>query len=274
MRKLRQVCVVVCLVASYGFSWIFSGPVAELDPFWNQVSSTSTEQVDHSQWQSVLDDYLVEDESGVNFFDYEGLQVDGDARLDRYVNDLREIDPRKLNKAEQMSYWINLYNALTVRLVAENYPVESITELGDSLLSRGPWDDEIVTVAGRALTLNDIEHRNLRPVFKDHRIHFAVNCASIGCPNLSARAFTAADLDQLLSQAATRFLNHPRGLQFDGDTLRLSKIFQWFQDDFGGDEQQMLQTLTLYLEPEIASKVGQFAGELEYAYDWALNDLQ
>lgn len=274
MRTVRRVCVVVCLVACYGFSWIFSGPAAELDPFWNQVSSTSTEQMDHSQWQSVLDDYLVEDESGVNLFDYEGLQVDGDARLDRYVNDLREIDPRKLNKGEQMSYWINLYNALTVRLVAENYPVASITELGDSLLSRGPWDDEIVTVADRALSLNDIEHRILRPVFKDHRIHFAVNCASIGCPNLSARAFTAADLDQLLSQAATHFLNHPRGLQFDGDTLRLSKIFQWFQDDFGGDEQQMLQTLTLYLEPEIASKVGQFTGELEYAYDWALNDLQ
>lgn len=274
MITVRQVCVVVFFVASYGFSWIFSGPAADLDPFWNQVSGTRIEKVDHSQWQSVLDDYLVEDESGINFFDYEGLQVDGDARLDRYVNDLSEIDPRKLNKAGQMSYWINLYNALTVRLVAENYPVESITKLGESLLGRGPWDDEIVTIASRALTLNDIEHRILRPVFRDHRIHFAVNCASIGCPNLSASAYTAANLDQLLSQAATRFLNHPRGLQFEGDTLRLSKIFQWFQDDFGGDEQRMLHTLTLYLDPETASRVERYSGELEYAYDWALNDLQ
>lgn len=274
MRIVRQVFLVVCLVAGYGFSWLFSGPAAELDPFWEQINSTSTEQVDHSHWQSILDDYLVEDESGVNLFDYEGLQVDGDARLDRYVNDLSAIDPRKLNKAEQMSYWINLYNALTVRLVAANYPVASITELGDRLLSSGPWDDEIIAVADRALTLNDIEHRILRPVFKDHRIHFAVNCASIGCPDLNALAYTAADLDKMLSQAATRFLNHPRGLQLEGDMLRLSKIFRWFQGDFGGDELEMLRTLTQYLEPEMAAKVGQFSGELEYAYDWALNDLQ
>ena len=274
VKAARLAGMAVFLAVSYGFSWLFSGPAAELDPFWDLENSTSTVQVDHSLWQSVLDDYLVQDESGVNLFDYEGLQIDGDQRLDQYVSDLSEIDPRNLNRAEQMSYWINLYNALTVRLVTKNYPVASITELGGSLLGSGPWDDKIITLAGRALTLNDIEHRILRPVFKDHRIHFAVNCASMGCPNLNAGVYTGGTLDQLLSQAAKRFLGHPRGLQFEGDTLRLSKIFRWFQDDFGSDEQEMLHTLSLYAEPDIALRIRRFRGEVKYDYDWALNDLQ
>ncbi|MGI9319602.1 MAG: DUF547 domain-containing protein [bacterium] len=274
VRALNLAGMAVIWMAASGFSWVFSGPEAELDPFWNQVDSSSDLQVDHALWQSVLDDYLVQDESGINLFDYEGVKGDDDLRIDHYIESLELIDPRNLNRSEQMSYWINFYNALTVQLVVRNYPVGSITELGEGLLDNGPWDDEVAEVAGRTVTLNDIEHRILRPIYQDHRIHFALNCASIGCPNLNNQAYSADNLDQLLSQAAKKFLDHPRGLKFQNDGLRLSKIFQWFQADFGGDEGRMLHTLTLYVNPDVAVRLRQFNGELEYSYDWALNDLQ
>ena len=274
LSPIRIVALGFIWIALSGFTGLFSGPSAKLDPFWKRFDETSARKVDHSLWQAVLDDYLVQHTSGVNLIDYEGLQIDADPRLDRYIDLLSDIDPRELNRPEQMSYWINLYNALTVRLVVQNYPVDSITELGESLFSRGPWDDDIVEVAGRTLTLNDIEHRILRPVFEDHRVHFAVNCASIGCPNLNAEAFTGDQLEQQLLQTANAYLNHPRGLAFEGEKLLLSSIFQWFSSDFGEDEAQTLQTLAQYVDPTVAARLRQFSGETEYRYDWALNDLR
>lgn len=274
VNPCRFVFLVFIWILLSGFTWLSSGPAAELDPFWKRFDETSVRKVDHSLWQSVLDDYLVQHASGINLIDYEGLQIDADPRLDQYIERLSATDPRELNRAEQMSYWINLYNALTVRLVVQNYPVDSIKELGESLFARGPWDDDIVDVAGRTLTLNDIEHRILRPVFEDHRVHFAVNCASIGCPNLNAEAFTGDRLEQQLLQTAKAYLNHPRGLAFEGDKLLLSSIFQWFSSDFGADEAQTLETLAQYLEPEVAPRLRRFSGETEYRYDWSLNDLR
>ena len=280
VKKLRTLnpflfaATLLLWVSLSGFSWLFSGPAAEIDPYWNRSDDASPRKVDHRLWQSVLDDYLVQDASGINLFDYEGLQVDADPRLDRYISDLSATDPRELNRAEQMSYWINLYNALTVRLVVQNYPVDSIKELGESLLKRGPWDDDIVGVAGRTLTLNDIEHRILRPVFEDHRVHFAVNCASIGCPNLHAEAFIGDQLERQLSQAAEAFLNHPRGLAFEGEKLLLSSIFQWFSVDFGDNESETLQALAKYADPAIVPRLKEFRGEVKYRYDWTLNDLR
>lgn len=273
MNPFKLIALLGVWVIVSGFSWISSGPDSVLDPYWDTFDPLSVRKVDHGLWQMVLDDYLVEDDSGINLFDYEGLQGDADPRLDQYIESLRKIDPRALSKSEQMSYWINLYNALTVQLVVRNYPVESITELGQSIIFTGPWNDDIVEIAGKTLTLNDIEHRILRPVYKDHRIHFVVNCASIGCPNLASIVYTADSLEQLLSQSAEKFLSHPRGLMWQQDKLLLSRIFKWFQEDFGKNEKQMLIAISQYADAEDAARLRRFAGEVDYIYNWKLNGL-
>jgi hypothetical protein len=123
---------------------------------------------------------------------------------------------------------------------------DSIKQMKSKLFSFGPWDDEQLQVEGFAITLNDIEHRILRPIWRDSRIHYAVNCASIGCPNLSAMAYTQRNATTLLAAAERAYLQHARGLGFDaGGVLRLSSIFDWYQEDFGRNEQALLEYLAL-----------------------------
>lgn len=128
-------------------------------------------------------------------FRYAEVTKEDKTLLNDYLDQLSKLDPREFNRQEQYAYWVNLYNALTVKLILDNYPVASITKLG-GLFSFGPWDEKVFTVAGQTLTLNDIEHRILRPIWKDPRTHYAVNCASLGCPNLQSQAFTAQNTEQ------------------------------------------------------------------------------
>ena len=196
---------------------------AVLDQRWASYSESSQETIDYSNWQSLLDDYLVSDtESGVHLFDYGGLLDDGRQLLDDTVNQLEGVDPLLLNRQEQKAFWINLYNLLTVELILDNYPLASITELGSSPVEFGPWNEIATAINGVDLSLNDIEHRIIRPLYDDYRIHFAVNCASIGCPNLSPEVFTADVLDEQLNSAAVEYLGHPRGIRIEGNQLYLS----------------------------------------------------
>ena len=260
----------VAIIAGY---WFKNKNAADLDPYWNKLSAQSDVKIDHQLWQQSLDDYLVDDGLGVNLFDYEGLQYDGLPQLDAYIESLTNTDPHLLNRNEQMSYWINLYNALTVQLIAEAYPVESIMQLGDSTTSPGPWNDPLVTVNDRLLTLNNIEHNILRPIFNDHRIHFVVNCASIGCPSLASRAYSGEQLDDMLEQAAVTFMADARAVKFEQGAVTLSSLFDWYQADFGDNKKQVLTTLSDYLEGEKADMLKNFNGDIDYYYDWSLNGL-
>ena len=253
------------------------GAAADVDhaTFWSERGDANTEQIDHSAWQATLDTYLSADHpSGVNRFDYAALQAnaaDGQ-RLADYLASLQALDPRRYSAAEQMAYWINFYNALTVQLVANAYPVESIRDFGDNWLKDGPWDDVHANVAGRELTLNNMEHDILRPIWRDNRIHYAVNCASYGCPNLAPLAYAAANIEELLDAGARAYVNHPRGatLQDDGSLL-VSSIFDWYQEDFGGSEKTVVQHLLKYAAPDLAASLENFEGSLDYDYDWTLN---
>lgn len=256
----------------FGYMSFSGAPKATGDEYWNSSVESSKNQFDHSLWQEILEEYVITGEtSNINTVDYEGIQENDQDSLASYINYLTAIDPRNYNRAEQQAYWINLYNALTVQLISQNYPLESITTLGQTTLAFGPWDDQLTTVAGKGLSLNDIEHRILRPFWNDHRIHFAVNCASIGCPNLQAQAFTAENTEALLEQGAYEYLNHPRGLSFDNDSLTLSSIFEWYAEDFGQNPSQVLSTLSGYVNDEIAEKLNTYSGEISYEYSWQLN---
>ena len=256
-----------------------ANPIAaaqEQAEFWSARDDANTSTIDHSAWQAILDAYLRADHpSGIHRFDYAALQANAAhrQRLDEYLAALQAIDPRVYSAAEQKAYWFNLYNALTVRVVAAGYPVKSIRDLGEAWFSIGPWDDAVAVVAGRELTLNDVEHKILRPIWQDARIHYGVNCASLGCPNMVGTAFSAANTERLLEKAAKEFVNHPRGVRFaeDGRSVVLSGVYDWYQEDFGGDEAGVLGHLARYAEADLAERLRAFRGDVDYSYDWALN---
>ncbi|GAB6058989.1 DUF547 domain-containing protein [Desulfonatronum parangueonense] len=252
-----------------------AAPKADLWPRWETHDPDSTLRVDHGPWNSFLSAYLVTyDPSGVHRVRYGEVSPADRKALQGYLEQLQATPVSRLNRDEQMAYWINFYNALTLEVILEHYPVASIRRINISpgFFTRGPWDAPLVEVEGESLTLNDIEHRILRPIWQDPRIHYAVNCASIGCPNLQRRAFTAEDLEDMLDAAAHEFINHPRAVRFDGRRLRLSSIFDWFSEDFGRNEREILEHVAAYAEPPLAETLRSYSGRISYDYDWALNE--
>lgn len=232
---------------------------------------TESQQVDHHAWQAFLDRYVVTAADGRTLVRYSAVSDPDRTALRDYLDSLAAIDPRSLGRDEQYAYWINLYNALTVEVVLRNPGKTTIKRMGQGLFSLGPWDDELIEIAGRHLTLNDIEHRILRPIWQDHRVHFALNCASVGCPNLATEAYTSANVGRLLDAGEAAYLAHPRGLRFGADgELQVSSIFDWYRDDFAADRAGLLRYLA-GARPDLASQLLQYTGRIRYEYDWSLN---
>ncbi len=256
-------------------SFVLAAPSSALLEFWNASDETNTETIDHSTWQNLLTTYLSSHPSGVNRFDYAALKASAEDRtkLTDYLTHLQAHDPRAYARAEQKAYWINFYNALTVQVVVNAYPVDSIRAIHESWIPlSGPWDDVHAQVAGQELTLNNIEHGILRPIWRDNRIHYAVNCASYGCPNQSPTVFTAANTEELLDASARAYVNHPRGVDFvDDDFLVISSIYNWYVEDFGNSQENVLAHLIQYAEAGLATRLKDFAGSVDYEYDWSLN---
>lgn len=155
----------------------------------------------------------------------------------------------------------------------DHYPLRSIRDIDISpgLFTSGPWRKKLVRVEWTALSLDDIEHRILRPIWRDPRVHYVLNCASLGCPDLPRDALTATNADAMMDRAARDYINHPRGVRMAGGKLFVSRVYRWFADDFGG-EAGLVEHLRRYAEPGGAASL---AGtrELGYGrYDWALND--
>lgn len=251
-----------------------AAPGAKILSQWNQSDENNSSTINHGSWQALLDRYLLVDSTDIIRFDYGRVSAADKKSLQNYLSAMQELDPRQYRSDEQYAYWINIYNALTVQLIINDYPVVTIRQLGKGFFSFGPWDDNVVTVAGQVLTLNDIEHGILRPIWADDRIHFAVNCASISCPNLQPQAFTANNLDDLLDSAARQYLQHPRGVRFDKNRLVLSSLFKWYRDDFGINQDELLERLGDLLGDESGEKLADYQGQIKYRYDWRLNDVE
>ena len=253
-------------------------PTSKLIANWGASNDANAERIDHGSWQSLLDRYLHVHRSGINRFDYAALKANAKdtTGLADYLAHLQRRDPRDYSRAEQKAYWFNLYNALTVQVVLEAYPVNSIRDISDSFLGSlmvsGPWDDTIAHVAGLDLSLDDIEHGILRPIYRDNRIHYGANCASLGCPNLLPTAFTGANTETLLDSGARDYVNHPRGVAFiNDDAIVISSIYDWYVEDFGGTEEGAIKHLIQYADQELAERLRGFEGTVEYDYDWGLN---
>ncbi len=248
-------------------------PKAELWARWTAHDPSSKATIDHTAWSAFLARYVTTDAHGVNRVAYARVTAADRDALRRYVARLSQVPISRYDRPEQLAYWINLYNALTVRVVLDHYPVASIRDIDISpgLFADGPWGAELVTVDGQALTLNDIEHRILRPIWRDPRIHYAVNCASLGCPNLAREAYSAATLDRMLDAAARAYVNSPRGVRVGQDGLIVSSLYIWFEADFGGNDAAVIDHLRRYADPPLRDAL-QGRTEIDgHAYDWSLN---
>ena len=252
-----------------------AAPEAELWARWIAFDPASTATVGHGAWTAFLDRYRVVGTDGIARVRYAAVDASDRAALDSYLDLLGTTRVSALDRPEQRAFWINLYNALTVRLVLDHMPVDSIRDIDISpgMFADGPWGAALLAVEGAPLTLDDIEHRILRPIWHDPRLHYVLNCASLGCPDLPPEAATAANAERLLDAAARAYVNHPRGVSFDPDDgLVVSSLYDWYAADFGGSDAAVIAHLRRYAEPALAERLAA-AGEIgEDAYDWRLND--
>jgi hypothetical protein len=251
-----------------------AAPRADLWPRWQAHDASSRDTIDHGGLQRFLASYLVRSEDGINRVRYAAVSEADRVSLDDYVAGLARLPISTYARDQQMAYWINLYNALTIKLVLEHYPVETIRDIDISpgLFSVGPWGAKLIMIEGEELSLDDMEHRILRPIWRDARIHYAVNCAALGCPNLQAEPFQAEVLDRQLDAAARAFINDPRGARIMDGGLVVSRIYSWFEEDFGGNEDGVLRHLERFAGPDLRRQL-QDAPSIEgYEYDWSLND--
>jgi hypothetical protein len=273
----RLVVAGVAATALTGFRSVggLLAPAAELWERWLPHAPAGGRRVDWSAYDAWLLAHVVEGADGITRVRYAAAGQRGASDLARIVDTLAAETVADLTRAEQMAYWINLYNAVTLRTVLDAYPVESIQDidLGGGLFSSGPLKAKLVRVEGEALSLDDIEHRILRPIWNDARIHYAVNCAALGCPNLRRGAWLPQTLDGDLEAAARGFINHPRAVRRGQDgRLVVSKIYDWFAEDFGGSEAVVLSHLRDHATADTRATLDSAGGIGGTAYDWALND--
>ena len=269
------------VVAAIGFATLMAPAAAraEVDPAFAAHTKGSTATVDHAAFDTLLKTYVATDAQGLNRVGYKAFKASGHAALKAYLAGLEKVDVAKLDRPEQFAFWANLYNAKTIDIVLDKYPVASIKDisLGGGLLASvtgGPWKAKVLKVAGTPLSLDDIEHQIIRPGFKDPRAHYSVNCASFGCPNLQNEAFTGAKLQAMLDAGAKAYVNHPRGIAVEGGTVKASSIYDWFVADFGGNAKGVLEHVRKFASPELASKLKGIETIGDYGYDWSLNDAK
>jgi hypothetical protein len=254
-----------------------AAPKAELWARWQKHDPAGRQTIDHGTWDRFLKQFVVAPHpSGINRVRYQAVMPEDLRNLKSYLQAMQAVAISNHNRPEQKAYWINVYNALTVDLIVARFPVASIRDINISpgFLARGPWGAKLFSIEGEKLSLDDIEHRILRPIWKDRRVHYAVNCASLGCPNLQPLAFSGDNTEALLEKAAREFVNHPRGVAIQNGRLQVSSIYIWFQEDFGRDAEELMEHWQKYADPKLADALEKYSGSLSHDYDWRLNGAE
>lgn len=234
--------------------------------------STSFSQT-HKMFSDILSDHV---RNGL--VNYQRLQ--SDSRLNNYLHSLSTTNPSNLEKTDELVFWINAYNAFTLKVVLDNYPLKSITEIKTSSDKvKTVWDEEFISINDKKYSLNDIEHKILREKFKEPRIHFAIVCASLSCPELLNESFESENIKEKLNQQASRFLSDKSRNDFNLQTRTayLSKLFDWYKTDFGKNDEEVLLYLSNFLSDEIKKDIIKNSGSWTISYknyDWSLNEIK
>jgi Protein of unknown function, DUF547 len=275
--KIAAIRALIIIAILLGCSIASAAQKAELWPRWQQNDAGSRQKIEHGAWDEFLKKIVIAPHpSGINRVAYRAVTAADAKNLTDYLRAMQTVAISIYNRAEQKAYWINVYNALTVDLILSRFPVVSIRTINISpgLLAQGPWGAKLFTVEGEKLSLDDIEHRILRPIWKDNRVHYALNAAALGSPNLQPIAFTGENTEALLEKGAREFINHPRGVSLEKGRLQVSSIYVWFQEDFGGDAEDLMAHWQQYANPKLAQGLEKYSGGLAHDYDWRLNGAE
>ena len=223
-----------------------------------QISGNVLQSINHDNWDSLLKKYV----DGSGNVDYKNFKNDID-QLQDYLDYLAKNPiSNAAQKEERLAYYINLYNAGTVQLILENYPLESIKDI------KRPWGKDWLMVGDEEYSLGEIEHDLLRKM-NEPRIHFAINCASFSCPKLLNEAFIAPKMEEQLEKATSSFINDPTKNKITAISVELSKIFKWYEGDFT-EKSSLIDYINKYSDKEISND-----SEIDYlTYDWRLNEKQ
>ena len=218
-------------------------------------------------WTSLLQKHVGKD----GLVDYPGFKADKD-KLQAYLNILSENSPaNSWSTNDKIAYWLNAYNAFTIKLIIDHYPVKSIKDLGGKhqvIFFNTPWDIKFFSIGGKTMTLNRIEHRILRQEFREPRIHFALNCASLSCPKLRREAYDGSKLDEQLTDQAKEFLSDKSRNQLDPKTPKLSAIFSFYGKDI---KKWSGKSVIGFINQYASVKIDENA-EVDYLdYNWNLN---
>jgi hypothetical protein len=206
--------------------------------------------------------------------DYAALQAQADAVLAPYLQSLATTHPSTLDRDARLALWINAYNAYTLKLIVDHYPVASIRDIDGPSGGDTPFERPVGPVADTVRTLDEIEHEIIRERFDDPRIHFALVCAAKSCPRLRREAYTGPRLDAQLDAQARRFLHDDQKNRIPaGDgTLALSRILKWYGEDFGPTPTALQRALAPYSEGSVRDSLSQGAYTIRHRpYDWTLN---
>lgn len=226
------------------------------------------EPLSYAKWTGLLKKHVNEE----GLVDYKGFIKDKD-ELQSFLDKLAANPPAKdWSEHDKIAYWLNAYNAFTIKLIVDHYPVKSIKDLGPKhqiIFINTPWDKKFFKIGGKTMTLNRIEHRILRSEFREPRIHFALNCASLSCPKLRREAYTGRDLDEQLTDQAKSFMRDPKRNEPDASKPRLSAIFDFYGKDM---RKWSGKTLVEYINQYSPVRIKADA-EIEYLeYNWNLNE--
>jgi hypothetical protein len=260
MKRLLLVLTLVLLASSQAL------------PLFAQKSA----EPDYTQWNRILATYY----DPMKGFDYKALKAKDEKTVQNLRQQMAKVDVNKLDRKQQLAYWINVYNMNTVGTVLENYPVKSIRDIStDPIIRLNVFKKERVPVGNMKMSLNDVENEKIRDAFKDPRIHFAINCAARSCPPLRTEAYVGDRLDTQLDDQARKFLNGPFGVKTENKGSKLvvhvTKIMDWFGEDFdkwGGGKTAFIRR---YVPADKQKLMDQASGKISLDYDdynWDLND--
>jgi len=243
---------------------LFGPPAAKLQEAYSQTADSS--KFDHSTFDALLREHVDSD----GWVDYAALQ--GDApKLDRYLQSVEHVDFDKLGRNEKLALLINAYNAFTLRLILDHFPIQSIKDIPDA----ERWDAKRWNVGGNTWSLSQIEHEQIRPKFVEPRVHFALVCAAVGCPKLRNEAYRADRIEEQLDDQSRYVHTHDRWFEFDAQKglVRLTKLYDWYGEDFKQVAGSVLDFAARY-SPELKKMIdGGTKPRIEWlGYDWKLND--
>ncbi|MCV6546783.1 MAG: DUF547 domain-containing protein [Cohaesibacter sp.] len=269
-----KVYMALAVIASLAAALTMVPSSAKAASLANSFAAKGSASLDHSDYSNLLKRYVVKGSDGLNRVNYRGLKTQRKA-LKAYLDRMQGVNVKSLSSNAAKAFWINLYNAKTLDVVLDRYPVKSIKDikLGGGFFGSGPWKKKLLTVGGKQLSLDDIEHKIARKTWKDSRLHYGFNCASIGCPNLLPEAFKGAKINSQLNKAARDYINHPRGVSVTKNGITASKIYDWYDEDFGS-KKQLIAHWQRHAAPHLKQALIKQQSIKGYAYNWSLNDAR